>query len=136
MDVVNLTLLLRAAGFELHSFDFASLSEVRSDDKLSIEIKCGKSGIISRLSQGSPRVCDCPEPNKSNSNSSFWVVEGVAPKSPLQNANKIKNGSSNLLPQITMADDMLTKNVLGYLCEQYRQSNELNKGKGVDNNLL
>lgn len=133
LDVVNLTLILQAAGFDLHSFDYTSVNKVRSDDKLSIEIKCGKSGIISKLSKGSPRVCDCPESNESNNNSSFWVVEGVEPKSPLNNTNKVKTGSSNLLPQLSISDNVLTKNALGFLCEQYKQSNSNQKKVEINN---
>lgn len=79
MDAVELTLMLKAAGFRLESFDFSLPREQRlQSEEVKIEIQCYKSGIVSKLVY-KPEECTCPDEATSHNNS-FWEVQATAPQ--------------------------------------------------------
>lgn len=88
MDAVELTLLLKAAGFRLESFDFKQGFTAGNGDAsgggVRVEITCQKSGIVSRLTDAavSPSACSCP-PASTHNNNSFWEVHGTKPSTSL-----------------------------------------------------
>lgn len=101
MDVIELTLMLKSIGFRLDSIDFnaqrfsgGKISDLKADDVMassspaardanfiSVDISCGKSKIISRLSfklsnddQSMSSQCTCPKKDAIVDNS-FWEIQ-------------------------------------------------------------
>lgn len=113
MDAVELTVLLKAAGFRLESFDFKEKPNAAAgldSSGVRVEITCPKSGIVSRLTGGgmSPDgFCSCPSASAQNNNS-FWEVHGTAPNMPggvhaAVVSGEVYDSSSNLLPVLSTA---------------------------------
>ncbi|XP_055691411.1 uncharacterized protein LOC129794639 [Lutzomyia longipalpis] len=110
-DVIEITQLLKSLGLQLDSVDFetAVAPNEGTAPHLSVEIRCGTSKIVSRLTSTVKRECICP---KYSNNSSFWEVQGIAPS-----ANGVENGntkekSSNLLPEISKNTNDCVKTLL------------------------
>lgn len=104
MDVIELTLMLKSIGFRLESIDFnaqrfsgGKIADIKSDDVMaspspaskdanfiSVDISCGKSKIISRLSyklsdddqlmSSLSSQCTCPKKEATVDNS-FWEIQ-------------------------------------------------------------
>lgn len=84
INVFELTLLLKVMGFRLNYLDYEESNgggdKALSSD-ISIEIKCGKRNIVSRLSATGDQ-CSCPAKREDHGNdSSFWEILGTAPSS-------------------------------------------------------
>lgn len=93
MDAIELTSILKAYGYHLDSFDYALAKKERSAAQdVQIEIRCNKSGIVSKMSYKG--TCSCPD-EEAGFNNSYWEVHGSAPSS-----NEVHDASSNLLPQL------------------------------------
>lgn len=128
MDVIELTLLLKSIGFRLDSIDFSAqrfasgkISDIKADDAMSspllatkesnfisVNISCGKSKIISRMSyklsnddQLAPSLSHCTCPKKEvNVDNSFWEIQSSGSfvnqrRSLNAAAKKVSNTSSN-----------------------------------------
>lgn len=78
----ELTLLLKVMGFRLNYLDYEEApAEKATTPDITIEIKCGKRNIVSRLSATGDQ-CSCPAKKEENGNdSSFWEILGTAPSS-------------------------------------------------------
>ncbi|XP_059611461.1 uncharacterized protein LOC132258258 [Phlebotomus argentipes] len=94
-DVIEVTQLLKSLGLQLDKLGFDTAAKEGASSGLSVEIRCGTSNIVSKLSQAQ-RICICPE---NGHNSSFWEVQGTAPGAIKQ--EKMDETSSNLLPDIS-----------------------------------
>lgn len=106
LDAIELTMILKSIGFRLDSFDFQakathtaanggariendcipmakSLSpqSKSDDDVISVQIACGKSNIVSRMTYRlrDSADCSCPDMASVNNNNSFWEIQATGP---------------------------------------------------------
>jgi hypothetical protein len=80
---VNLTVLLKSLGFKLNFLDFVkpspdAMQKEKNEETVSIDIKCNKSGLLSKLSFDMAH-CNCPVEGGEH-DSAFWEVQGTSPK--------------------------------------------------------
>lgn len=121
IDVINITWILKALGFNLDFMDF--LPDSISGDKLqeiNIEVKCSVSGLVARLNY-KLEGCVCP---KKKDEQTFWEVQGMAPSSKV----KQKDTSSSLLPEMSANCSLVSKAILNNLLKYYKDCIE-EKGK-------
>lgn len=115
IDVINITWILKALGFNLDFMDF--LPDSISGDKLkeiNIEVKCSVSGLVARLNY-KLEGCACP---KKKDEQTFWEVQGMAPSSKTQ--VKQKDTSSSLLPEMSANCSLVSKAILNNLLKYYK----------------
>lgn len=81
-NVLDLTLMLKVMGFRLHYLDYEGApNPSAAHQALTIEIKCGKQNLVSRLSAPA-ESCKCPSKSEDQEHdNSFWEVLGTAPNS-------------------------------------------------------
>lgn len=159
-DVIDLTLILKSIGFRLESLDIdkkagngvnicstgnanaecfptaKSLSPTKQDDGnvISVQITCGKSNIVSRMTytMNDDHDCTCPHDAVMLKNTAFWEVQSTGlfvngrtlGTSPKNNGKIVNDTSSNLLPVISEKSIVLTQNLFHALLKQYKQDVE------------
>lgn len=79
-------------------------SERNAAQDIQIEIRCNKSGIVSKMSYKG--ACTCPD-EEAGFNNSYWEVQGSAPSS-----NEVHDASSNLLPQLSPRVVQFSRNLI------------------------
>lgn len=122
MDVIELTLMLKSIGFRLDSIDYnaqrfsgGKISDIKTDDVtsvpaaknanfISVDISCGKSKIISRMSyklnntDDQSSQCTCPK-KETVADNSFWEIQSsgsfVNQRRSLNAATKKVSNASN-----------------------------------------
>lgn len=95
LDAIELTLILKAAGFRLESLDFSLAKNERNEAaNLKIDIQCHKSGIVSKLVY-KPVACSCPDAEAALNNS-FWEVQASTPSNSHRNVGAKLNVSEKM----------------------------------------
>lgn len=137
--MIELTLLLKAAGFRLESFDFGLQQNQRNGSEgLKVEMQCHKSGIVSKLCYKLDR-CSCPNEDALPT-TSFWEVQASSPnttntqvrvsycpKLRLENVRfwllqEIIDASSNLLPSLTPEDINTSNALINLILERFKKT--------------
>lgn len=105
MDAIELTSILKSYGYHLDSFDYVlAKSDRNAAQDIQIDIRCNKSGIVSKMSYKG--ACSCPD-EEAGFNNSYWEVQGSAPSS-----NEVHDASSNLLPQLSPRVVQFSRNLI------------------------
>lgn len=111
-------------------FDTAANGETCPNPNLTIEIRCGSSRIVSRLTSQARHQCVCPE---NGHTSSFWEVQGTAPGAlGLKNENT-KEKSSNLLPEVSSVVNEGVTTLLNASLHLLKNAKQMNDSKTNDN---
>lgn len=118
-------MILKAMGFRLDHLDYEDhqapvVAPAPHEDDVTIEIRCGKAKIRSRLT-ASQQHCACP-PKSENAQlaNSFWEVQGNNPASS-PGKKTVQDTSSNLLPDLSKKGILVTKHLLAIMMEVFRR---------------
>lgn len=88
---------------------------------VSIEIRCGKQNIVSRLS-ATEDSCSCPaRKDETENEASFWEILGTAPSSSPGGKKRIEDASSNLLPELSQRGVSNTKQLLKLIFDGFHK---------------
>lgn len=118
----ELSLLLKVMGFRLNylNYEEATSSSANQSSDITIEIKCGKQNIISRLS-ATEELCGCPAKKEEKDNdSSFWEILGTAPSSS-PGKQRIEDTCSNLLPELSKRGVTNTRQLLSLIFDGFHK---------------
>lgn len=124
INVFDLTLLLKVMGFRLNHLDYyeEAVGPGTSSSDVTVEIRCGKRNIVSRLSAPA-ELCACPAKREDHeTDSSFWEILGTAPSSSPGGAKKrVQDASSNLLADLSKRGVTNTRHLLHLIYEGFRK---------------
>lgn len=150
MDVIELTLMLKSIGFRLDSIDFnaqrfsgGKISDIKADDVtavpaakdsnfISVDISCGKSKIISRLSYKLNNAddhlsqCTCPK-KETVAENSFWEIQSSGSfvsqrRSLTAAAKKVSNANNQFyLVIITFERCVFSVNIFIRICSERKR---------------